>query len=136
MKELSLLLVEDNDDDRFLTIRTMKKLPFPVRVETARNGDEALLRILDEGSELPSVVMLDLQMPRIGGLVLLARIRERFSPEQLPIIILSSSDNPGDIAACREQGISAYLPKPLELQTLQEALGPLVEQLKDQSDGE
>jgi CheY-like chemotaxis protein len=128
MNEISLLLVEDNDDDRFLTMRVLRKLPFPVRIETARNGDEALRLITAaEGDPglLPSLVMLDLQMPKIGGLSLLARIRELFSQEELPAIVLSSSDNPGDIAACREMGITAYLAKPPDLQRLQEALGPV-----------
>ncbi len=130
MKELSLLLVEDNEDDRFLTMRVIRKLPFPVRVETARNGDEAL-RFIQSAAEngmdsLPSVVMLDLQMPKIGGLRLLARIRELFGQEELPAIVVSSSDNPGDMAACRELGITAYLPKPLDLQQLQETLAPLL----------
>jgi CheY-like chemotaxis protein len=128
MSEISLLLVEDNDDDRFLTMRVLRKLPFPVRIETARNGDEAL-RIITTAAEasgqLPTVVMLDLQMPKIGGLSLLARIREFFSQEALPAIVLSSSDNPGDIAACREMGITAYLAKPPELLKLQEALGSI-----------
>jgi len=123
--------VEDNEDDRFLTMRILRKLPFPVRVETARNGDEALrlIQAATVGGEagLPSVVMLDLQMPKIGGLSLLARIREIFSQEELPAIILSSSDNPGDMAACRELGITAYFPKPVDLKLLQEALAPLVE---------
>ena len=129
MKEITLLLVEDNEDDRFLTMRALKKLPFPVTVATAGNGDEALrlfaAAVESEAGMLPSVVMLDLQMPKIGGLNLLARIRELYSQEELPAIILSSSDNPGDIAACRELGITAYLQKPLELQALQEALAPL-----------
>lgn len=126
MKELSILLVEDNEDDCFLTMRVIRKLPFPVRVETARNGDEALglIQAATESGDagLPSVVMLDLQMPKIGGLRLLASIRELFSQEELPAIVLSSSDNPGDMAACRELGITAYLPKPVNLQQLQEAL--------------
>ncbi len=126
MNELTILLVEDNEDDRFLTMRVLKKLPFPVRVVSAGNGDEALRMIAGAGAgTLPSVVMLDLQMPRVGGLTLLSRIRELFSQEQLPALILSSSDNPGDIAACRELGITAYLQKPLELQPLQEALALL-----------
>ncbi len=126
MNELTILLVEDNEDDRFLTMRVLKKLPFPVRVVSAGNGDEALRMIAGAGAgSLPSVVMLDLQMPRVGGLTLLSRIRELFSQEQLPALILSSSDNPGDIAACRELGITAYLQKPLELQPLQEALALL-----------
>jgi CheY-like chemotaxis protein len=129
MSEISLLLVEDNDDDRFLTMRVLRKLPFPVRIETARNGDEAL-RLITAAAEsdtglLPALVMLDLQMPKIGGLSLLARIREIFSQEELPAIVLSSSNNPGDIAACQGLGITAYLAKPPDLQRLQEALGPI-----------
>lgn len=129
MSETILLLVEDNEDDLYLTTRVLKKLPFPVKITAARNGDEALKMIAvasQSGSDVfPSVVMLDLQMPRIGGLRLLARIRELFSQEELPAIILSSSDNPGDIETCRELGISAYLQKPLDLQALQEVLLPL-----------
>jgi CheY-like chemotaxis protein len=128
MHDLTLLLVEDNDDDRFLTMRVLNKLPFPVSVDNARSGDEALDLITAAARQerpLPGVVMLDLQMPRVGGISLLARIRELFGQERLPVIILSSSDNPGDIAACRDLGITAYLSKPLDLGTLQEALAPL-----------
>lgn len=127
MKEIVLLLVEDNEDDRFLTTRILRKLPFPVRIETARNGDEAL-RIIESSDDpdrvLPDMVLLDLQMPKIGGLNLLGKIREKFNPEVLPVIVLSSSDNPGDIAACTALGISAYLPKPIDINLLQEHFHP------------
>lgn len=129
MNTITLLLVEDNEDDRFLTMRGLRKLPYTVKVETARSGDEALTLLMaaagNREAALPSVVMLDLQMPRIGGLSLLARIRELFDDKRLPVIILSSSDNPGDIAACSALGITAYLSKPLDLRMLQEALAPI-----------
>lgn len=127
MEGISILLVDDNEDDRFLTMRILGKLTLDVRVDIARNGDEALALLAARGeTDLPAVVMLDLQMPKIGGIKLLGRIRELFSQEQLPAIVLSSSENPTDVAACRELGITAYLPKPLELATLQEALAPLL----------
>jgi two-component system response regulator len=126
MRELSILLVEDNEDDRFLTTRAIKKLPFPVKIEIARNGDEALRRIVaateNPATDLPKVVLLDLQMPKIGGINLLVKIRELFDSSALAVIILSSSDNPSDIAQCTELGICAYLPKPIDLSLLQEQL--------------
>ena len=120
MKKISILLVEDNEDDRFLTTRMIRKLPFELKIELAKNGDDAMKRILgDEAGKLPSLILLDLQLPKIGGTALLSRIRERYDENELPVIILSSSDNPGDIALCRELGIYGYLSKPVELSALQ-----------------
>ncbi len=123
MSAISILLVEDNEDDRFLTIRMIKKLPLSLKIEIAKNGNDALQRILgDESSQqaLPALILLDLQLPKIGGIDLLTSIREKFNTRQLPVIILSSSDNPGDIALCKELGINGYLSKPLELASLDE----------------
>lgn len=125
MSAISILLVEDNEDDRFLTTRLLRKLPFELELEIAKNGDEAVRRLLgdDAGSmALPSLTILDLQLPKIGGIALLTRIREKYSASELPVIILSSSDNPGDIALCREIGINGYLSKPLNLAYLETSL--------------
>lgn len=125
MGTLSILLVEDNADDCFLTTRVLKKLPVEVVIEVAKNGDEALQRILGGAAKpeaLPSLVLLDLQLPKIDGIKFLGRIRERYSEKELPVIVLSSSDNPLDIAVCRELGISGYLGKPLELSPLEKKL--------------
>jgi CheY-like chemotaxis protein len=126
VSEVNLLLVEDNDDDRFLTLRILKKLPFALQVEIAKNGDEALQRLLAKNGATPDVVLLDLQLPKIGGISLLARVRESFSPAALPVIILSSSDNPGDYKLCQELGISGYLSKPLDKSALQKQLAALI----------
>ncbi len=127
MSEITLLLVEDNDDDRFLTMRILKKLPLALQIEVARNGDEALQRLLGGKGETPSLVLLDLQLPKIGGINLLAKVRERFSSQELPVIILSSSDNPIDIKLCRELGISGYLSKPLDPVALQNHLATFIQ---------
>jgi CheY-like chemotaxis protein len=122
MSELSILLVEDNDDDRFLTTRMIRKLPFALKIETSKNGDEALKRIMlheFQGQELPALILLDLQLPKIGGIEFLTSIRQKYNEKELPVIILSSSDNRGDIDLCRELGINGYLIKPLESAHLQ-----------------
>lgn len=113
LADKTLLLVEDNDDDRFLTIRVLKKVSLELRIDVAKNGDEALQRLLGPEAMLPDLVILDLQLPKLGGISLLSRLRERFSPAELPVVILSSSDNPRDIKLCQELGISGYYSKPL-----------------------
>ena len=129
MSEISILLVEDNADDLFLTTRMIRKLPFGLKIETAKSGDDALKRILanDFGThELPSLILLDLQLPKIDGIKCLTGIRQRYNEKELPVIILSSSDNRGDIDLCRELGINGYLNKPLELNHLQLLLENIV----------
>ena len=130
MKEVSILLVEDNHDDRFLTMRLIRKLPFHLKIETSKNGEEALKRILGENvAPLPSLVLLDLQLPKISGISLLSSIREKYSESDLPVIVLSSSDNPRDLKLCTELGISGYLSKPLDPPELQRCMGPLIQPL-------
>jgi CheY-like chemotaxis protein len=131
MKEISVLLVEDNDDDRFLTTRLIRKLPFPLRIETSKNGEEALKRILGENAgPLPSLVLLDLQLPKISGISLLSNIREKYSQAVLPVVVLSSSDNPRDLKICTEMGISGYLSKPLDPLELQGHIEALTQPLR------
>jgi CheY-like chemotaxis protein len=122
MRKISILLIEDNEDDRFLTTRMIRKLPLDLEIEAAKNGDEALKRILSheiEQQELPSLILLDLQLPKIDGIKFLTCIRQRYTEKELPVIILSSSDNRGDIDLCMELGINGYLTKPLESSHLQ-----------------
>lgn len=129
MAHLSILLVEDNADDCFLTTRVLRKLPVTVSIEISKNGDEALQRILGNiaaKEELPSLILLDLQLPKVDGIKFLGRIRERYNEKELPVIVLSSSDNPLDIAVCRELGVSGYLAKPLELNSLQRQLESII----------
>lgn len=129
MAHLFILLIEDNADDCFLTSRVLKKLPVAVDIEISKNGDEALQRILGNiaaKEELPSLILLDLQLPKMDGIKFLGRIRERYNEKELPVIILSSSDNPLDIALCRELGISGYLAKPLELSVLQKHIETII----------
>lgn len=129
MAHLSILLVEDNADDCFLTTRVLRKLPVTVSIEVSKNGDEALERILGNAAakeEFPSLILLDLQLPKIDGIKFLGRIRERYNEKELPVIVLSSSDNPLDINVCRELGVSGYLAKPLELSALQKLLESII----------
>ncbi len=118
MKEMNILLVEDNEDDRFLITRGLKKLPYKVRIETVKDGAEALERLLGMNRQMPSLILLDLQMPKIDGKEVLSRLRSTPATSKIPIMILTASDNSGDMDSCHELGADGYLNKPLDVDQL------------------
>jgi CheY-like chemotaxis protein len=127
MGELRVLLVEDNPDEEFLTVRVLKKFPALTRVEVARDGVEALDYItkLGEGCSL-QLVLLDLKLPKVDGVDVLRRLRASDETRSVPVVILSSSDHDRDISRCMELGADYYLTKPLdpkELSAVLERLG-------------
>jgi CheY-like chemotaxis protein len=116
MAELTILLVEDNSDDRFLALRALQKTGLPLQVETVGDGVEALDYLcgrLARSAALPGLVLLDLQIPRFNGLEFLEQLRDNPALSQLPVVALTASDNPRDQVRSRELGVIAYLLKPL-----------------------
>jgi len=116
-----ILLVEDNPADEKLTLRAFKQCGVANDVTVVRDGAEALDYLLGTGShagrdirELPAVVLLDLKLPRIGGLEVLRRVREAEATKLLPVVILTSSKEDEDIARSYELGANAYVRKPVE----------------------
>lgn len=125
MTELNVLLVEDNDDDRFLASRAMKKLSRPVRLEIARDGAEALRRLQGDdsaGPELPGLVILDLQLPRVDGMEVLQQLRQNPVTNAVPVVIASSSDHPADLDRCRQLGVAGFIMKPLDTAKLEDII--------------
>lgn len=110
----SVLLVEDNSDDVFLTSRVLRKAGITA-VRVASDGQEALDILLGPAEPLPGLVILDLRMPRISGLKVLAEIRRNKRTMALPVLVLSSSEDPRDREVSLQHGVLAFLNKPLEL---------------------
>jgi len=123
-----LLLVEDNPTDEKLTLRAFKKSGVSNPVVVARDGAEALDYLFATGkyegrdvSVLPAVVMLDLKLPRIDGLEVLARIRADERTRCLPVVILTASKEHEDIARGYSLGANAYVRKPVDFAEFAEA---------------
>jgi two-component system response regulator len=118
----AVLLVEDNPDDEALVREAFHRARVGYPLEVARDGVEALSRALDPpAEERPVLMLLDLKLPRLSGLDVLARLRGDASTMMMPIIVLSSSSERADIAKSYEYGANSYLVKPLdfaELETL------------------
>jgi len=117
----SVLLVEDNIDDRFLTRRILRKAGIN-EVRVANDGQEALNLLLTPGEPLPEMLILDQRLPRVDGLKVFIELRRQERTMALPVLILTSSDDPMDREACLKLGAMAFLVKPLELNRLQQLL--------------
>jgi len=119
--ENSILLVEDNDDDAELTFMAFKRARVSNQLIRARDGVEALDFLFARGayagrdrSEMPAVVLLDLNLPRIGGLDVLKAIRADEQIGHLPVVILTSSDEEKDRLAAYKQFANSYVRKPVD----------------------
>ena len=119
--EKKILLVEDNPDDVDLTIRALKKNNIKNEVIVAKDGAEALDFLFCNGKydgrdpgDLPVVVLLDLKLPKVGGLEVLKLIRENSRTKLLPVVILTSSMEEKDLLKSYELGTNSYIRKPVD----------------------
>jgi two-component system response regulator len=117
MTDKQILLIEDNADDRDLTIRALKKSNVPNPVAVARDGDEALTMLLGNGrggQSLPVLILLDLNMPKVDGFEVLRRIRADPRTRVVPVVILTSSIAEDDLRSVYDLGANGYVRKPIE----------------------
>ena len=124
LENFRVLLVEDNSDDEFLAMWVLNKIGLK-RVIVAHDGKEALdlLYGADGGDGyVPDLVILDLRLPRIDGIEVLRRIREDARTTDLPVLVLTSSEDLGDKDSCRRLGILDYCYKPLKEAALRKIL--------------
>jgi len=132
MKKKYILLVEDNSDDQELTLMALKQSNIANEVVVVRDGVEALEYLFGsfkfpalEVNDLPQVILLDLKMPRLGGMDVLRRIRSELRTQLLPVVILTSSSEEEDIISSYRLGANSYVRKPIEFRRFAEAIQQL-----------
>jgi CheY-like chemotaxis protein len=128
----TILLVEDNPQDEMLILRALRKVNLANEVEVVRDGQQALDFLFCEGefgaragSHLPAVVLLDINLPRVSGLDVLARLRAQESTCLLPVVILTSSDEERDRLRSYENGANSFVRKPLDFAEFAETVARL-----------
>jgi len=114
MKAINILLVEDDQLDIIDITRQLDKQHIIYQLHTAHNGEEAI-RILEEGTELPDIVLIDINMPKMNGLELLHAIRRHEEWKSMKCFIVTTSDEKVDRRAAGTLGVSGYIIKPLKL---------------------
>ena len=127
-----ILLIEDNSSDEELTLRAFKKANIANQVVVARDGATALDYLFGRGSyagrnvdDVPQVVLLDLNLPKIGGLDVLRAIRSDERTKLVPVVILTSSKENEDRLGGYELGANSYIVKPVDFTQFADAVRQL-----------
>ena len=110
-----ILLVEDNPDDALLTVRAFAKNRIKNEVVVATDGEQALHRLLPETGEplRAALVLLDIKLPKIDGLEVLRRIRDDDRTRNVPVVVLTTSNEERDIVTSYELGANSFVRKPV-----------------------
>jgi two-component system, response regulator len=129
---VEILLVEDNASDAELTIRALKKRHLANNLIHVKDGAQALDFLFGEGqfgsrdaTQVPKVILLDLKMPKISGIEVLMKIRSDDRTRAIPVVVLTSSREDPDVAACYKLGVNSYIVKPVEFDNFVAAVSDL-----------
>lgn len=116
-----ILLVEDNRDDEELTLLAFEQSELSAQIAVARDGVEALEYLFATGSyvdrptaNLPALILLDIQLPRLNGLEVLQRLRADSRTQHIPIVILTTSTEQQDLLKSYHLGCNSYIEKPVD----------------------
>jgi len=117
---IDMLIIEDTSQDLTLALRALGKIELTSRIQYARDGEEALDFVFCEGpcterkmADGPKVILLDLKLPKIDGLEVLARIKGDIRTRSIPVIVLTSSAEQKDIMESYALGANSYIIKPV-----------------------
>jgi len=132
MVNKTILLVEDNPDDVDLTLHALKKNNIKNEIIVANDGAEALDFLFGTGkysgrdlTNMPTVILLDLKLPKVDGLEVLRSIRANELTKLLPVVILTSSKEDKDILNGYSSGANSYIRKPVDFNQFAEAVSNL-----------
>jgi len=119
-KEIEVVLVEDNPNDAELIIRALRKHKLANNIIRVEDGAEALELLFHEGkhtdglSDAPRVVLLDIKLPKVDGIEVLRRMKSDPRTKDIPVVVLTSSNQEQDIKAAYELGVNSFVTKPIK----------------------
>jgi len=122
MEKMEILLVEDNAGDAVLIRQILADASVPVNLHIVRDGEQALTMLSDADFQ-PALIILDLNIPRISGSVLL----ERWKAQKIPVVVFSSSLNDAERARVMELGAREFVQKPTDVEAFSEAVCGIIE---------
>ena len=129
VREVEILLVEDNPDDEFLVLRALRKHRVSNRVHVVRDGEEALDFLLGRGRYEKSgfertlkLVLLDVKLPKVSGLEVLTEVRKNPAAQHIPIVLLTSSALQEEMLRAYVDGANSFLQKPVDFDHFDELI--------------
>ncbi|MCG8697194.1 MAG: response regulator [Bacteroidales bacterium] len=117
-KARPILLIEDNPMDLDLTMRAFAKKKLENPIQVARDGEEALdyLKKWEVGEQVPIVILLDLNMPKVSGLEVLKELKTHPDFKKIPVVVLTTSSESTDIESAYQLGANSYIVKPVNFE--------------------
>jgi len=130
--EVDLLIVESDPLEAELLLRPLRDLAEPARIGHARDGEEALDYLLGRhafrhrlGGPLPRLVLLELRLPKLDGVEVLRTLRASPRTATVPVVVLTSSAEPREVAQCYQAGANSCIRKPIEFREFAETIRTL-----------
>lgn len=130
--EVDLLIVESDPLEAELLLRPLRDLAEPARIGHARDGEEALDYLLGRnafrhrlGGPLPRLVLLELRLPKLDGVEVLRTLRASPRTATVPVVVLTSSAEPREVAQCYQAGANSCIRKPIEFREFAETIRAL-----------
>lgn len=127
-----IVLVEDDESDAELTIRAFKKCNLANNLVHLKDGAEAIEYIFCTGqyskrdiTKTPGVILLDLNMPKIGGITVLTKIKEDERTKHIAVVVLTSSKEHPDVEKCYQAGANSYIVKPVDFDNFSKAVAEI-----------
>lgn len=119
-KEIKILLVEDNDGDIFLTLEALKEARIHNEIDVVKDGEKALQYLNKENefanAETPDLILLDINLPKVDGKEVLAKIKNDDVLKVIPVVMLTTSDSERDIMDSYQNHANCYITKPVDFQ--------------------
>jgi len=130
--QVEILIVEDNPHDLEMTMRGLQKARLVNSIHVARDGEEALDFVFCTGphaarrmDDQPRVILLDIKLPKIDGLEVLARLKADPRTASIPVVMLTSSQEQSDLVASYQHGVNSYIVKPVNFESFVQAVADL-----------
>jgi two-component system response regulator len=132
MNQIEILLVEDNPADLKMTLHALHSGKVANHIQLARDGAEALEFIFCEGAfatrninDRPKVILLDLKLPKVDGLEVLARLKADPRTRNIPVVIMTSSQEQSDVTRSYDLGVNSFIVKPVNFEAFVKAVQEL-----------
>jgi CheY-like chemotaxis protein len=131
LREVEILLVEDDPADAEMTLRALRRNNLANKVLWVKDGQEALDYIDGAGAyagrdaALPRLVMLDLKMPKVGGIEVLRAFKAKETTRAVPVVVMTSSSEEQDVVASYQLGVNSYIVKPVQFESFLETVAKI-----------
>ena len=123
MHDFEIILIEDDDNDAELAIRTLTKAKLVNKITRLKDGEEAINYFLNnEISTNHKLILLDLKMPKVNGLEVLKKIRSTEKTKKIPVVMLTSSKERKDVLESYDLGANSYVVKPVDFKEFKESI--------------